>query len=139
MTIGNDAICLTELDLVRLSRVAQELRSRQLQAPAANLIEMLAVARVVRAEEIPPHVVTMNSHVVIEEVKTGELRDFTLVYPVDADPARRKLSVLSPVGIAVLGLAAGDETNLSTPYGEKLRIRVARILYQPEAEGHLTV
>ena len=136
---GKDTISLTELDLVRLSRVAQELRSRQLRAPAANLIDMLDRAQVVRAEEISPHVVTMNSQVVIEEVKSGELRDFTLVYPVDADPARRKLSVLSPVGIAVLGLAAGDETDLSTPYGETLRIRIARILYQPEAEGHLTV
>ena len=136
---GKATICLTELDLIRLSRVAQELRSRQLRAPAANLIDMLGTARMVRAEDISPHVVTMNSQVVIEEVQSGDLRDFTLVYPVDADPVRRKLSVLSPVGIAVLGLAAGDETDLSTPYGETLRIRIARILYQPEAEGHLTV
>ena len=139
MMTGKGGIWLTELDLIRLSALAQESRSRCLQASADELAGMLDSAQVVRSDEISPDVVTMNSHVVIEEVETGELRDMTLVYPVDADPVRRKLSVLSPVGSAVLGRAVGDETELPTAYGDTLRIRVARVLYQPEAEGHLAV
>jgi regulator of nucleoside diphosphate kinase len=77
----------------------------------------------------------MNSRVQYEDVKTHEQGTVTIVYPADADAVSGRISVLSPVGAALLGEAEGSEVELPLPHGQTRRIRIESVLYQPEAEG----
>jgi regulator of nucleoside diphosphate kinase len=81
------------------------------------------------------NVVTMNSRVLFEDVRTQEKGTVTVVYPADADPSSGKISVLSPVGAALLGESEGGEVELPLPHGQTRRIRIDSVLYQPEAQG----
>jgi regulator of nucleoside diphosphate kinase len=96
----------------------------------------LARAEVVPARAVGPDVVTMNSRVCFEVGDGGRRCTRTLVYPWDADPNAGRLSVLSPLGVALLGLSVGDVIPWALPDGSAVRVRVLEILYQPEAEGH---
>ncbi len=98
-----------------------------------QLEEELARARVVPPDEIPKDVVTMNSRVVFEDEQTGEQREVTLVYPRDADIDAGRISVLVPVGTALLGLRVGQSIDWRLPSGQKHRYRVIAVPYQPEA------
>ncbi len=132
-------IFITQLDkerLLELIKVAddfapqgkQDLRSlRDLQAE-------LERARVVAPEEVPPDVVTMNSRVTLREAASGEEITCTLVFPGDADMAKGAVSVLAPVGTAILGYREGDTIEWTVPSGPK-RFSIEKILYQPEAAG----
>ena len=137
----NGIIWLTEQDLNRLRHLIVDLTrtARGAQAGIDALEEILDLGRIVAVEEIPHDVVTMNSEVVFEEIDSGEQRAVTLAYPDQADPADGKVSVLSPVGIALLGLAVGAETELTLPRGRTARIRIRGIRYQPEASGEYSL
>jgi transcription elongation GreA/GreB family factor len=93
-------IRLTHLDATRLNQFANELlrRAEVLGDAGHALMNLLYSARVVSSEAIPPDVVTMNSTLVFEDRATGKRKEASVVYPTDADPARGKLSVFSPVG-----------------------------------------
>ncbi|MNC89208.1 Regulator of nucleoside diphosphate kinase [compost metagenome] len=82
--------------------------------------------------DIPRDVVTMNSRVVFENETTGERREVTLVYPHEADIDAGKISILVPVGSALLGLRVGQSIDWELPSGEKHRYRVIDVPYQPE-------
>lgn len=130
-------ISITAHDYMRLSRLVTDFGRF---APAAHdgaetLAELLDSGRVVAPQDIPHDVVTMNSRVLYEDIESGELREITIAYPEDADPAARKVSVLSPIGAALLGLAAGDETVLPLPHGRNACIRICKVVWQPEAHG----
>ena len=86
------------------------------------LQEELDRAEIVEQTEVPPDVVTMNSRVVIEEVDTGEQRAVTLVYPGHADVETGRLSILAPVGAALLGLRAGQSIDWPLPGGRRKRV-----------------
>jgi regulator of nucleoside diphosphate kinase len=77
----------------------------------------------------------MNSQIVYEDCATGARREVHLVYPRDADAARGRISVLAPVGSALLGLRVGQQIAWKLPSGVRC-IRVVEIRYQPEAQGH---
>jgi regulator of nucleoside diphosphate kinase len=77
----------------------------------------------------------MNSRVLFEDVESGEELEVTLVYPRNADFDQRRISVLAPVGTALLGLAVGESIVWPTPGGTDRRLRVTRLSYQPEAAG----
>lgn len=132
---------LTEQDLNRLRHLIVDLTrtARGAQAGIEALEEILDLGRIVPVEEIPHDVVTMNSEVVFEEIDSGDQRTVTLAYPDQADPADGRVSVLSPVGIALLGLAVGAETELTLPRGRTARIRIRGIRYQPEASGEYSL
>lgn len=92
-----------------------------------------------RANVLPAHlighdVVTMNSVVEIRDIQTGYQFEYQLVFPEDADLDRNKLSVLSPIGTALLGYRMGDQVRWTVPDGERT-FEIKRILYQPEASG----
>ena len=87
---------------------------------------------------MPDDVVTMNSEVVYEDSATGNQRVVRLVYPKDANASAGRVSVLAPVGAALLGLHVGQEIEWAVPGGIK-RIRVAEVRYQPEAAGDLAL
>jgi regulator of nucleoside diphosphate kinase len=122
------SIYLTPEDLELLSQLleAQPGRFKQLE-------EELARCVVVARDEIPDDVVTMNSRVVFEDETTGERREVTLVYPREADIDAGKISVLVPVGTALLGLRVGQSIDWALPSGEKHRYRVVAVPYQPES------
>src|SRR5688572_29758436 len=110
MTITG-AIWLTAQDYNRLKHLLAELtrQSRGMQAGVDTLEEILDLARVVHPDKVPGNVVTMNSRVLYEDVRTREKGTATIVYPADADPSASKISVLSPVGAALLGESENQE------------------------------
>ncbi|HPC18859.1 MAG: nucleoside diphosphate kinase regulator [Kiritimatiellae bacterium] len=99
-----------------------------------ELARELANAETVDPKSVPPHVVTMNSRVVVKDVASGETSEYTLVFPEQADVAQNRLSVVSPIGTAILGYAKGDTITWQTPGGPR-QIRILDIPYQPEAAG----
>jgi regulator of nucleoside diphosphate kinase len=133
----NTVIWLTKYDLGQLRQLIADLtqRARGIEAGVDALEEILDLGRVVPPQDIPQDIVTMNSKVVFEDLASREQREAVVVYPQDADPQSGKVSVLSPVGIALLGLAAGAETEMPLPHGRTARIRIREVSYQPEAHG----
>src|SRR5688572_32839270 len=95
-------------------------------------------AVIVDQHAVPADVVTMNSEVVYEDCATGARRTVRVVYPKDADASAGRVSVLAPIGSALLGLRVGQAIDWRVPGGVK-RIRVAEIRYQPEAAGDLNL
>jgi regulator of nucleoside diphosphate kinase len=129
-------IWLTAQDYDRLKRLLAVTReSRGMQAGRDTLEEILDLARVVQPRKVPRNVVTMNSRVVYEDLATNEKGTVTIVYPADANPSEGRVSVLAPVGAALLGEAEGGEVELPLPHGQTRRIRISSVLYQPEAQG----
>ena len=94
----------------------------------------LGRAQVVPPEDVPPDVVTLYSRVQIEDLDTHESRIYTLVLPWEADVHAGRLSVLAPIGTALLGYREGDRIEWPVPRGVR-RIRVVRVLEQPELPG----
>ena len=92
-------------------------------------------ARIVAEETIQGNIITMNSKFRVRLLDSGEVRLYTLVFPEDADFAQGKISVLSPLGIALIGYQEGDEVEWVAPAGPR-KLTVEKILYQPEAAGH---
>jgi regulator of nucleoside diphosphate kinase len=136
MTRTNE-IRLTDLDAARLERSLIE-QLRQSPEPAqgtAELEALLDAAAVVPSATIDPNIVTMNSTVVLEEQSAGRRMTVTLVYPRDSDPERSQVSVLSPVGRALIGARVGDTIIVSVPGNAPRDLRVVEMKYQPEANG----
>lgn len=123
-------ICVTSQDYERL----QLAMGTHLALNTELLDEELARAVVVEPHEIPPNVVTMNSEFVYEDVELGSRRALRLVYPPQADANRGWISVLAPLGSALLGLRVGQEITWTMPSGRK-RLKICEIIYQPEAAG----
>jgi len=126
---------ITRPDLERL----QELLNQQRAKPGsgeylAKLQGELDKAEVVEPKAIPAEVVTMRSTVELTDLDTGNVEVYTLVFPDEADPTEKKISVLAPIGTAVLGYRVGDEFEWKVPAGVR-RLRVSKVLYQPEAAG----
>ena len=94
----------------------------------------LNIAKVVNPEEIPPDVVTMNSTVRLRQLRCKEIETYTLVYPEDANIAEGKLSVLAPIGTAILGYRVGDRVEWEVPSGQ-IRFKIEGLVFQPERDG----
>jgi len=92
----------------------------------AMLRQELDRAIVVDASAIDPAIVTMNSSVQLEDVATGEIDEYTLTFPERANVEQRLLSVLAPIGTAILGYREGDEVSWTTPGGVR-QIRIRRV------------
>lgn len=125
-------IFITELDRERLQALIAKQRVETAGKHVATLQAELDRAVVVPPREVTPDVVTMRSTVELTDLDTGETETHTLVFPEEADIDQGKLSVLAPIGTAVLGCRVGDEFEWQVPAGVR-RLRVAGVLYQPEA------
>ena len=90
-------------------------------------------AEIVTPEAIPSDVITMNSRAELLDLETNEVMQFTLVLPRDAKIDEGKISVLAPLGTAMLGYRVGDEFEWHVPYGVR-RLKVTNVYCQPEAE-----
>jgi regulator of nucleoside diphosphate kinase len=129
------SIYLTQDDCDRLSNLLEAYAAGSGGRRFDALENELARAIVVPPEQIPKDVVTMNSRVVFEDETTGERREVTLVYPAHADIGAGKISILVPVGSALLGLRIGQSIDWNLPNGQRRRYRVIAVPYQPEAAG----
>jgi regulator of nucleoside diphosphate kinase len=99
-----------------------------------KLQEELDRGKVVPASEIPKDVVTMNSRARLVDLDSGETEELTLVFPENADISQARISVLAPIGTAMLGYKVGDVFEWEVPAGKR-RLKVEEIVYQPEAAG----
>jgi len=104
------------------------------EAEYKELFEELKNAVLVEPENIPADVITMNSKVRFKDIEESEDYIFSLVYPEDADTSKGKLSILAPIGTALLGYRVGDKVKWKVPAGIKTFL-VEEVLYQPEAHG----
>ena len=129
-------IYITEFDLTRLrdvlnARINAKVRDRDHLESLQNELDR---AHVVDTSAIPHDVVTMNSQVRIEDVDTGMENVYTLVFPTDASIPDKKISILAPIGTALLGSRAGGTVDWPVPAGMRT-VRIKEVLYQPEAAG----
>lgn len=126
-------IIVTESDYERLAAILDSRRSGD--PLASSLRAEIDRADVVESTEVPGDLVTMNSRVVLEDPETTERFDVTLVYPSAADFDAGRLSVLAPVGAALLGLRVDQTIDWPLPNGRVRTIRVVSVDWQPEAAG----
>ena len=126
-------ITITRLDLQRLERLLDSLE--EFGPGAEALQDELARAEVVGLDEVPAGVVTMNSRVHCREESSGKDYRLTLVYPEDAGKVDGAVSILAPVGSALLGLSVGQQIDWPGPGGKSLRLTLLAVEYQPEAAG----
>jgi regulator of nucleoside diphosphate kinase len=125
-------LIVSRFDLERLERLLERVGS------GGNLDLLRAEldrAEVVDPKDVPPDVVTMNSRVRVADEATGEESELQLVFPAAADAVRGAVSVLAPVGSALLGLRVGSVIEWPVPDGRARRIRVVAVSYQPESAG----
>lgn len=130
-------IYMTELDKVRLEKLlsaAEESGGDPERQDLESLADELERAEIVSSKNVPPDVVTMNSKVVLRDIDSREAMTCTLVFPGEADIGTGAISVLAPVGTAILGYSKGDMVEWAVPSGIR-RIMIEEILYQPEAAG----
>ncbi len=130
------SITVSWLDLDRLERILDRLPAAQATARDALLGE-LDRAEMVEPWEMPSDVVTMNSRVRFAFAGSGEEVTMTLSYPKDMHDSDQQLSVLTPVGTALLGLRIGDSITWQRPDGGIFEATVLDIDYQPERAGEL--
>jgi regulator of nucleoside diphosphate kinase len=127
-------IVITSLDIKRLEDLLDSLPFGAFPGKE-DLEDELARAEVVDSKSIPPTVVTMNSTVRFKVISTNNEYLLTLVYPKDIKPDGSTISILAPVGSALIGLSQGDEIEWPKPGGGVLRVRIEEVTYQPERSG----
>ena len=130
-------ICITAADKKRLEEliaVAGEFGGRT-RKDLDSLARELAKADVVAQQDIRSDVVTMNSKVLLQDVDSKEEMSYVLVFPKNANVDTGAISVLAPIGTAILGYSVGDIIEWQVPAGIR-RIQIKEIIYQPEASGH---
>lgn len=125
-------IILTSADLDRLERLLDSVSP--LHTPGLDALRHeLDRAEVVAPDAIPPDVITMNSTARFIDEVNGKEFELTLVYPGDTLMTHGTVSVLAPVGSALLGLSVGQSIEWPLPGGRKMTLRVLEVTYQPEA------
>ncbi len=129
-------ITISSLDAARLEKMLDTLDANQFPN-SEELRAELDRADIVKPEKMPPNVVTMNSTVTFRVESSDKEFSLTLVYPSDIDGDKGKISILAPVGSALLGLREGDDISWPGPGGRLLQVRVLKIVYQPERSGDL--
>jgi regulator of nucleoside diphosphate kinase len=128
-------VVVTTIDRRRLMEVLRSWAVQPYDVLSAQLAAELARARVVAPRAVPPAVVTMRSRVRARDAD-GSLRAVTLVYPGEEDALLGRVSVLEPLGAALLGLAEGESIAWRSLDGRPRRATVLEVLYQPEAHGY---
>lgn len=135
MTAGR-SIHISKYDMDRLVELIDGLR----RTPKANQTHLDLLEKelyrgvLVDPQNVPKDVITMNSKVSVKDVESGEVTTYTLVYPSAANISENKLSILAPLGTALLGYRKGDIIEWPVPSGIR-KVKVDDIIYQPEAAG----
>lgn len=123
-------IYITKGDMTRLRNLIEAQKGSR--DDLTRLRSELDHARVVGPEAIPGNVITMNSKARLRDLDDQEEMTFTLVFPEHASINHDRISVVAPIGTAMLGQREGDEFEWEVPAG-RVRLKVIQVLYQPEA------
>jgi regulator of nucleoside diphosphate kinase len=126
-------IIISAQDLHRLETMLEH--QSKLTETMQHLEEELARAEVVEPQNMPPNVVTMNAKVLINVAPSTEATEITLVYPHDFRGETGQVNVVAPIGTAILGLTEGQEIEWPQPDGHLMKVKIEKVLYQPEREG----
>ncbi|GKX56475.1 regulator of nucleoside diphosphate kinase [Leminorella grimontii] len=127
-------IIINELDAERIDMLLE--RPEFASSPVAQaLTEEIDRAEIVAPEQMPADVVTMNSRVRFIDLSNQEERVRTLVFPNALTDSNEQLSVMAPIGAALLGLRVGADISWHLPNGTVTKIKVLELLHQPEAAG----
>jgi regulator of nucleoside diphosphate kinase len=134
--MNNKSIQITEFDFQRLNRLLRQAQHSDYRGSEylAELQAELDHAQIVPSKAVSQEIVTMNSIVVLLDLATRKEETYTLVFPEDADIGQGKISILAPIGTAMLGYEIGAIFEWEVPAGKR-RLKVKRIIYQPEAAG----
>lgn len=133
-------IYVTENDKNKLQKLFAStigFRSRDLKT-VKDLLNELQRAEVIDDNKIKNNVVTMNSTVQVKDLNTNEEFTYTIVYPEFADINENKISILAPIGTALLGYKAGDTIEWEVPRGKR-KIKIMKVVYQPESTEKIAV
>lgn len=136
ITESDGSITVTQLDFIRLTQLIQALRENK-SVDIEYLVFLgieLQKALKVDSKLITPDFVTMNSVMNVEFLDGGKTMELRLVYPQEANFSKGLISVLSPLGCALLGYKSGDVVTFKAPKGEQ-KVRINSVIYQPEANG----
>lgn len=127
-------IIISSRDAVRIQNRIDKARSGGIHAPInlQPLANELNKAKRVDPEKIPSDVITMNSIVVLQNLKTNKTMQVQIVYPEDADMTKNKVSIFAPIGTALLGSRKGDTVKWKVPSGI-VEFKILDLLYQPES------
>ncbi len=131
-------IYITQTDKERIEELIARRQSSGNNRDRGDLQELqeeLQRAEVVASQDIPDNIVTMNSKIVLRDMDTGENMTFSLVYPENSDIDKGAISVLAPIGTALLGYRVGDKIEWTVPDGKRA-FRIEKLIYQPEASGN---
>jgi len=134
--MAKKVIYITDSDKKRLKQLIRDARAlgSEHEVHVKELEEELNRGKVVKSKDIPKDVITMNSKIRLKDLDTREEMIYWLVFPDDADPDQSKISILAPVGTALLGYRVGDVIEWKVPAGLR-KLKVLEVLYQPEAVG----
>jgi regulator of nucleoside diphosphate kinase len=128
-------IYITKPDYERLTKLIEIVRDGESNSEYLDrLEEELDRAEMVQQENIPADVITMRSTVRLKDLDTSDEMIYRLVFPTEANYDEGKISVLAPVGTAMLGYRRGDVIEWQVPSGVR-RLSVEEVLYQPESNG----
>ena len=130
-------IYITEVDLARLRKLIEAARDGGVDwnTPYMNKLEdELDRANIVDPKEIAMDAITMRSKVRLKDLESRKEMIYSLVFPNEADVDEGRISVLAPVGTAMIGYRVGDIIEWEVPSGLR-RLKVEEVLYQPEASG----
>ncbi len=131
-------IYITDIDKIKLKKLLAKTKiisSGDLKT-VTDLLDELERAEEIREENLDESVVTMNSKVAILDLGNGQEYVYTIVYPEHANSSENKISILAPIGTALLGYRVGDIVEWEVPAGKR-KLLVKAILYQPEAANKL--
>ena len=137
-TPARPPIRVSRLDVERIESLLEQPQYRALDTAA--LQDELVRAEVLEPAQMPNDVITMNSVAQVQVTDADGSRqehELTLVFPRDANADAHRVSILAPVGSALLGLRVGDVIDWPMPGGRSARLQVLAVRYQPEAAGEL--
>ncbi len=132
----NRKLHITDFDMERLQKLLEGTHNwnPKDRAYLEHLEEELSRAVVVPSRKVPADVVTMNSQIRVKDLDTGKEMLIQLVFPSEADFERGKISILAPIGTALIGYRTGDTIEWKVPAGIR-HLRIDEVIYQPEAAG----
>lgn len=137
--MNNKKIFITDCDQKRLFKLIKDLEcyedcDGECETFIYNLKFKLKCAAIVTPKSVTPTTVTMNSRVRFENLDTGKQSVYTLVFPDDSEISKNKISIMAPMGIALLGHMIGDIIKCNVPRGVSY-LKIIAVEYQPEAVG----
>lgn len=132
-----NTIQITQSDYNRLQDLLRDARpeTAEDQRCSEALFQELMRAKIKPPDEIPTDVITLGSRARLRDLESGDVLEYTLVLPVDADVEAGRISILAPLGTAMLGFRRGDEIEWMMP-GGKVKLRVEEV-FQPETAGNI--